>query len=320
MSSQLPFQNQSQSPPTQNQNQTPPPPPTQNEDEMQYIDLIRKIVDDGCWETTRNGGTKCIFGHSMKFSLKDGTLPILTTKKVAWKTCFRELMFFIRGQTHNRILKEQDVHIWDKNSTREFLDERGLAHYEEGDLGPVYGFQWRHWNAPYINGNTEHTGGIDQLKQIIDALKHPELDSSMSRRLVMTAWNPEQLDQMALPPCHIIMQFHVSEGMYLSCCMFQRSCDVGLGVPFNILSYSFLTHIIAHHCGLVAKEFTYFMGNAHIYSDHIVPLTAQTERTPFPFPKIRWNRRRENVEDYSLEDFEFVEQYKSHESIKMKMF
>jgi len=296
-------------------------------EEYQYIGLIQTILENGYDEMTRNGEVKSIFGHTMRFSLKDGTLPILTTKKVAWKTCFKELMFFIRGETDNRILQKQGVHIWDGNSTREFLDSRNLHHYQENDLGPIYGFQWRHWNAPYIPISTtdataschpdSHQGGIDQLKYIIDQLKNTETRSS--RRLVMTTWNPEQLDSMALPPCHVMIQFHVREGLYLSACIFQRSCDVGLGVPFNILSYSFLIHLLAKHCNLLADELIYFMGDTHIYKQHIQPLQEQTQRIPFAFPKIVVANTREKIEDYSLEDIIFTSEYRHHPAVTMAM-
>jgi thymidylate synthase len=292
-----------------------------NHSEYQYLYLIDKILTDGTMEEGRNGSTKSIFGNSMRFSLKDGVIPLLTTKRVAWKTCFKELMWFIRGRTDNAELQNDGVHIWDGNTTREFLDSRGLDHYREGLIGPGYGFQWRHFNAEYdpttgdIKKNTWN--GIDQLQQIIDALKDPAKQTS--RRLIMTAWNPVQLDSMALPPCHILSQFNVREGKYLSCSLYQRSGDTGLGVPFNIASYSFLTHILAKHCDLIADEFVYYLGNAHIYDDHIEPLRIQLEREPYPFPKIVIDKKHDNINDYTLEDIVFLEEYKSHPPIKMEM-
>jgi thymidylate synthase len=290
----------------------------ENHEESQYIQLIKDIFIKGTEEDTRNGKTKSLFGYTMRFSLKDGTIPILTTKQVAWKTCFRELMWFIRGSTDNQELQNENVHIWDGNSTREFLDSRGLINNPVNDLGPVYGHQWRHFNAKYKNCHTNYSGeGIDQLAYIINALKDPSQRSS--RRLVMTAWNPCQLDEMALPPCHILVQFNVRENKYLSCALYQRSGDVGLGVPFNIASYSFLTHILAKHCGLIADEFVYFLGNAHIYVDHVEALQEQLKNDPYPFPKINITSVRENINDYNLNDIEWVESYKHHLSIKMKM-
>jgi thymidylate synthase len=285
--------------------------------EEQYLDLIRNILDNGTWEEGRNGRTKSIFGNMMRFSLSDNKIPILTTKKTAWKTCLKELLWFIRGNTDNRILQEQGVHIWDGNTTREFLDSRGLHHYREGLIGPGYGFQWRQFNAEYnAETGSGNENGIDQLQQIVDALKDPA--QRTSRRLIMTAWNPLQLNQMALPPCHILCQFNVHDGNKLSCSLYQRSCDVGLGVSFNIASYSFLTHLLAIHCGLVAHEFVYFMGNCHIYEDHVEPLKEVLNRKPFPFPTILIKDTRENISDYLVDDF-VMDEYKSHDVIKMKM-
>jgi thymidylate synthase len=287
--------------------------------EEQYLNLIREILENGNMEEGRNGITKSIFGHSMRFSLKDGCLPLLTTKKVAWKTCFKELIWFMKGCTDNNELIKQNVHIWDDNSTREFLDSRGLQNNAEGDLGPVYGHQWRHFNAEYTDCHTDYTGkGIDQLQNIIKQLRTE--DGRKSRRLIMSAWNPCQIDEMALPPCHVLIQFNVRQNKYLSCSLYQRSCDVGLGVAFNIASYSFLTHIMAKHCGLIAEDFVYFMGNAHIYEEHIDAMKLQITHIPKPFPTIVFKDdvAHENIEDYSLTDFT-VENYISYEKIKMKM-
>jgi len=287
-------------------------------EERQYLQLIQTILDRGSDETTRNGPVRSIFGYFMRFSLSNGQLPIITTKNTAWKTCFKELMWFVSGNTDNQTLVDQNVHIWDANGTRAFLDSRHLEHLGENDLGPIYGHQWRHFNAPYETCHTDYTGkGVDQLANIIEALKDPNQRSS--RRLVMSAWNPCQLDEMALPPCHILVQFHVREGKYLSCSLYQRSGDVGLGVPFNIASYSFLTHILAKHCGLDAEEFIYTLGNSHIYEDHIDALKEQCNREPFPFPKIHITSYKQNMEEYSIDDIEWIEQYVHHPSIKMKM-
>jgi thymidylate synthase len=283
-------------------------------EEKQYSDLIQNILDNGTWEEGRNGRTKSVFGNMMRFSLSNDKIPILTTKKTAWKTCLKELLWFIRGDTDNRLLQEQGVHIWDGNTTREFLDSRGLHHYREGLIGPGYGFQWRHFNAEYNADGKEE--GIDQLQQIIDALKDPA--QRTSRRLIMTAWNPIQLNQMALPPCHILCQFNVHDGNKLSCSLFQRSCDVGLGVSFNIASYSFLTHLMAKHCGLIAHEFVYFMGNCHIYEDHVEPLKEVLKREPFLFPTVLIKETREKIDDYLVDDF-VIDGYRSHDVIKMKM-
>lgn len=294
-----------------------------NHEEYQYINLVRDIIDRGSWEEGRNGKTKGIFGSSMRFSLQDGKIPILTTKKTAWKTCLKELLWFIRGETDNKILRKQGVHIWDANGSREFLDSRGLQLYPEDMLGPIYGYQWRNYNASYncFSGkpiqNIEHPfDGIDQLQQIIDALKDPK--QRTSRRLIMTAWNPKQLDQMALPPCHVMCQFNVHDGDKLSCALYQRSNDECCGTPFNIASYSFLTHLLAKHCGLQAYDFVYFKGNCHIYEDHIEGAKTQIEREPFEFPTISIKQVRENINDYQPEDF-VIENYQHHAPIKFQM-
>lgn len=289
-----------------------------NTEEKQYLDLVNDIIQKGSVETGRNGKTRVLFGRSMRFSLNNGTIPILTTKKVAFRPCFEELFWFIRGCTDNAKLQEKNVSIWNGNSTREFLDSRGLYDREVGDLGPVYGFQWRHFNAKYVDRNTDYTGqGVDQLQNIIDDLKNEDMRSS--RRHILTAWNPCQLDDMALPPCHMTCQFHVRDGQYLSCALFQRSGDVGLGVPFNIASYSLFTHILAKHCGLIADEFVYFLGNCHIYEDHLDALKQQVDRQPIEFPKVSIKMCRDDINDYCFDDIEWATPYLSHSIIKMKM-
>ena len=291
-------------------------------EEYQYLRLIKTILENGFLEEGRNGKTISIFGHTMRFSLKNGKIPILTTKKVAWKTCLKELLWFIHGETDNKILKKQGVHIWDGNSTREFLDSRNLHHYPEDILGPIYGYQWRNFGANYncYSGKKitdDHPfGGVDQLKEIITALKDP--NQRTSRRLILTAWNPKQLHQMALPPCHIICQFNVHDGNKLSCAMYQRSVDVPIGSPFNIASYCFLTHLLAKHCDLEPYEFVYFMGNCHIYEEHLEPIKEQIERKPYEFPNLVIVNKRENINDYVVDDFQITD-YKSHEVIKMTM-
>jgi thymidylate synthase len=287
-------------------------------DEHQYINLIKDIIDHGDMIDGRNGNAKTVYGSSMHFSLQNGVLPLLTTKKVAWKTCLRELLWFISGSTNNAVLQEQKVSIWNGNASKEFLHSRGLSHYKENDLGPVYGHQWRHFNAPYNTCDEDYTGkGVDQLQYIIDQLA--DKDCRHSRRLIMTAWNPCQLNEMALPPCHIISQFHVSgDGKRLSCSLYQRSGDVGLGVPFNIASYSLLTHLIAHHCGMEAYEFMYHLGNAHVYDDHLDVLKCQADKIPFDFPTLHINKKNSSINNYTVEDF-IVKDYHSHEAIKMNM-
>lgn len=292
--------------------------PTVSHDERQYCNLIWDILGYGTVEKTRNGTTICVFGAGMHFSLRGGILPLLTTKRVAWVTCLKELLWFIRGCTDNAVLKEQGVHIWDANASREFLDGRGLTHLRENDLGPVYGHQWRHFNAPYTGCDADYAGkGVDQLADIITILKDPA--QRTSRRMVMSAWNPQQLDEMALPPCHVLVQFNVSEGNLLSCALYQRSGDVGLGVPFNIASYALLTHLLAHHCGLRANDFIYNVGNAHIYEEHVSALQEQVEREPYQFPILNIaGEPKERIEDYIPADF-VVRNYTYHAPIKMEM-
>jgi len=303
-------------------------------EEYQYLDLLKDILDNGTCEEGRNGRTKSVFGRSMRFSLKDGTIPILTTKKTAWKTCLKELLWFIRGETDNKLLKSQGVHIWDGNSSREFLDSCGLKLMTEDLIGPNYGYQWRYFNATYncmtgkrildndkpgdhnIFANSVHLKGVDQLQQIIDALKDP--NQRTSRRLVMSAWNPVQLAEMSLNPCHVLCQFNVHDGNKLSCSMYQRSVDCLLGACFNIASYSFMTHLLAKHCGLEAHEFVYFMGNCHIYEDHVEGAKLQLTREPIEFPTVSIKSIRENINDYQVSDFE-LDNYKSHDTIKFQM-
>ena len=288
-----------------------------NDEELQYLNLINNILENGTWENGRNGKTKSIFGNMMRFSLKDGKIPILTTKKTAWKTCLKELLWFIRGKTNNKLLTDQGVHIWDGNSSREFLDSRGLQDYEVDELGPVYGHQWRHFNAKWQGDSHDYSGeGVDQLQYIIDQLKNCE--TRTNRRLVLSAWNPCQLDEMALPPCHILCQFNVHHGNKLSCSMYQRSNDEACGTSFNIASYSFLTHLIAKHCGLEAYEFVYFKGNCHIYEEHVDGLKLQITREPYPFPTVSIKQVRENINDYCVDDFE-IHNYQHHEPIKFQM-
>jgi len=286
-------------------------------EEYQYLLLISDILKHGSNNASRNGITKSVFGASMSFNLENGQIPLLTTKKLAWKTCFKELMWFIRGQTDNSILQKQNVKIWNGNSSRQFLDSRGLFNNKENDLGPVYGHQWRFFNADYIDCNTDYNGkGFDQLQYIIDNLKNPETRNS--RRLVISAWNPLQIDNMALPPCHVLAQFNVENDNELSCALYQRSGDVGLGVPFNIASYSFLTYLIADFCGLKPKRFIYFLGNAHIYEEHIDALQEQIKRTPKPFPKIEIINTPQNINDYNLDNL-VIQNYECYEPISMKM-
>lgn len=286
--------------------------------ECQYLELIQDILKNGSLEEGRNGTTLSKFGVMMKYSLKDGTIPLFTTKKVAWRICFEELFWFISGSTDNSVLQDKNVKIWNANASREFLDSRNLHSNEENDLGPVYGFQWRHFNAPYDSCKSSYDEqGVDQLQQLIDDLSNPYTRSS--RRHILTAWNPCQLNEMALPPCHMTCQFHVRENKYLSCALFQRSGDIGLGIPFNVASYSLFTHILAKHCGLEAEEFTHFVGNAHIYEQHIDALKTQILRAPYEFPKLSLKTRHDRIEEYSINDLFWIKEYQFHDTIKMEM-
>jgi len=286
-------------------------------EENQYLNLLDDILSNKNNQEGRNGNTLSIFGSTMHFSLEHNKIPIMTTKKVAWKTCLRELLWFIKGDTNNKHLKEKNVHIWDENGSRQFLDGRGLTKFMEDDLGPIYGFQWRHYNAKYHNCNSDYSNkGIDQLKEVIECLKDPEKRNS--RRMIITAWNPCQLDIMALPPCHILMQFNVTNNNKLSCAMYQRSNDEACGTCFNIASYCFLTHLLAKHCDLEPYEFLYYKGNCHIYEEHIDNIKIQLQREPFEFPTLEIINKREHIEDYVETDF-VVNNYKHHEAIKYIM-
>lgn len=284
-------------------------------EEYQYFDLIQNILDNGQFKADRTGtGTKSLFMTQMRFNLKDNTMPILTTKKVFWKGVVKELLWFIKGSTDSKLLSDEGVHIWDANGSKEFLEKVGLVDRAEGDLGPVYGFQWRHFGAEYVDKHTDYKNkGIDQLKELIERIKTNPND----RRLIMTAWNPVDIPKMALPPCHCFVQFYVVNGE-LSCSLYQRSADVGLGVPFNIASYSLLTHMIAHLTGLKASEFVHVMGDTHIYLDHIEPLKTQLTREPSEFPKINFTRKVEDIDDFKFEDIELIG-YNPQASIPMKM-
>ena len=286
-------------------------------EENQYLNLIEQIIKYGTWKNGRNGNTLSVYGCAMHFSLENNKIPIMTTKKLAWKTCLRELLWFISGNTSNETLNKLKVNIWNGNSSREFLDSRGLNHYKENDLGPVYGFQWRHFNAEYTNCDDNYDNkGIDQLNEIIECLKDPEKRNS--RRMVLSSWNPCQLDKMALPPCHVLMQFNVHDNNKLSCSMYQRSNDEACGTPFNIASYCFLTHLLAKHCDLEATDFYYYKGDCHIYESHLDNIKTQIYRTPYEFPTLIINKKYNNINDYKEEDFK-LDNYIHHENIKYEM-
>jgi len=283
-------------------------------EEYQYLDAIREVIEKGVQMGDRTGvGTRSVFGKMMRFSLQE-SFPLLTTKRVFWRGVAEELLWFVKGDTNAKHLSDKGIKIWDGNGSREFLDKRGLSHREEMDLGPVYGFQWRHFGAKYVDMHTDYTGqGVDQLAECIHKIKNDPTD----RRILLSAWNPADLDQMALPPCHMFCQFYVANGE-LSCLMYQRSCDMGLGVPFNIASYSLLTCMMAQVCGLKPGEFVHTMGNAHVYQNHVEPLLTQLERTPRPFPVLQINPDIKDIDGFSLSDFKLVG-YDPHKKIEMEM-
>lgn len=248
----------------------------------QYLDLVRTILDDTTYKGDRTGvGTYSIFGYQMRFNLNDG-FPLLTTKKLYTRAIFHELLWFLKGDTNIKYLHDNNVTIWD-----EWADENG-------DLGPVYGYQWRHW--PTYDG-----GEIDQISNIINEIK----TNPNSRRLILNAWNPAMVDNMALPPCHTLVQFYVSEGK-LSCQLYQRSGDVFLGVPFNIASYALLTHMIAQVCGLGVGDFVHTLGDAHIYTNHIEQCRLQLSRTPRDLPTLILNTEVKDIFDFRYDDINII--------------
>ena len=286
-------------------------------EEYQYLNLLKDLLDEGKLEEGRNGKTLRGVGAAMHFSLENGKIPVLTTKKTAWKTGTRELLWFIKGQTDNKILTDQGVGIWKGNTTAEFLEKCGLDYEPGRSIGSMYGFQSRFWNAPYTGCETDYTGqGIDQLQKVIDDIKNPETRNS--RRHVVSVWNPEQLDQGVLNPCHILYQFVVTDGNKLSCLLFQRSNDSILGLPINILSYSMLTHIIAKICDLEPYEFIHYGGDVHIYDNLFEQAKEQISREPYPFPTLEILNKRDNINDYVIEDFK-LHDYQYHPAIKGAM-
>lgn len=287
--------------------------------EEQYLSLVRTVLEFGEKRNAeRTGvGTLACFSLKRRYSLRNGTLPLLTTKKMFTRGIFEELVsFFIPGKTDGKILLDKNVRIWEANGSREFLDSRGISkERREHDLGPIYGFQWRYFGAPYKDCDTDYSGqGVDQLKKLIEGLKK----DPQGRRHIICAWNPAQEPEMALPACHLFAQFFVSNEKYLKCVMVQRSGDIGLGVPFNITSYSLLTHIIAEICDLEADEFIHEIEDAHIYTNHIEPLIKQLKRDPLGFPTIEFTRKLTDIDDVKVSDFKVVD-YRSHPLIPMKM-
>lgn len=258
---------------------------------QQYVDLMRHVFEHGHNKTDRTGtGTRSVFGHQMRFDLNQG-FPLVTTKKLHLRSIIIELLWFLRGDSNVRWLQERGVSIWD-----EWADE-------QGELGPVYGVQWRSWPTP----DGRH---IDQITQLLNQIRqNPD-----SRRLIVSAWNVAEISNMALPPCHALFQFYVADGR-LSCQLYQRSADIFLGVPFNIASYSLLTHMVAQQCGLDVGEFIWTGGDCHLYSNHLEQAQLQMSREPRALPKLVIKRKPESLFDYEFEDFEFVG-YDPHPGIK----
>ncbi|GAA1350342.1 thymidylate synthase [Arthrobacter koreensis] len=256
-----------------------------------YEDLLRDILAHGTAKSDRTGtGTRSVFGRQMRFDLSE-SFPLITTKRVHFKSVALELLWFLRGDSNVRWLQERGVTIWD-----EWADD-------DGELGPVYGVQWRSWPTP-------DGGQIDQIAKLIDGLKN----NPDSRRHIVTAWNPAEVENMALPPCHAMFQFYVADGK-LSCQLYQRSADTFLGVPFNIASYALLTLMVAQQVGLEPGEFVWTGGDVHIYDNHLDQVTEQLSRSPFPYPKLRLRRKPASIFDYELDDFEVLD-YQHHPGIK----
>lgn len=255
-----------------------------------YEDLLAEVLAEGTPKSDRTGtGTRSVFGRQLRFDLRD-SFPLITTKRVHFKSVALELLWFLRGDSNVRWLQERGVRIWN-----EWADE-------DGELGPVYGVQWRSWPAP-------DGGSIDQIAQVVDSLRtNPD-----SRRHVVTAWNPAEVEKMALPPCHVMFQFHVAEGR-LSCQLYQRSADLFLGVPFNIASYALLTLMVAQQTGLEPGEFIWTGGDCHIYDNHVEQVTEQLSRDPYPYPRLRIGRTPESIFAYEYEDFEVLD-YQHHPTI-----
>lgn len=261
---------------------------------QQYLDLMRHIIDHGTEKSDRTGtGTKSIFGHQLRFDLSKG-FPLVTTKKLHLRSIIHELLWFIKGDSNIKYLKENGVRIWD-----EWADENG-------DLGPIYGVQWRSW--PKSDGST-----VDQLSQVINTIKN----NPDSRRIIISAWNVGEIENMALPPCHTLFQFYVADSK-LSCQLYQRSADVFLGVPFNIASYALFTMMIAQVCDLEAGDFVHTFGDAHLYSNHMEQAALQLSRDPRPLPQMKINPEIKNIFDFKYEDFELVN-YDPHPHIKAEV-
>ena len=287
--------------------------------ELEYLNLMKTIVNkcDNIREDRTNVGTYSIFGPQMEFDISE-SIPILTTKFLPWKMVLKELLWFLKGDTNSKHLEEQGVGIWRGNTTRNFLDARGLYNYPEGDVGPMYGYNWRHWGCKYEDCMTDYTEkGFDQLSELIENIKK----DPYSRRHLLTTYNPAEVKNSVLAPCHgLTTMFYVEEGGFLSCKVVCRSSDVFLGLPFNIASYAMFTYIIAMKCDLKPKKLIVTMGDTHIYANHIDQVKDQLIRTPFPFPKfiVCESIKNKSWEELSIDDFDMMG-YLHHPTIRAPM-
>lgn len=277
--------------------------------EWTYLDLARRVLELGKPRPDRTGtGTLSLFGGQMRFDISK-SVPLLTTKRVPWKSCIEELLWFLRGDTDAKILQRKKVHIWDGNSTRAFMDNVGLTHLEEGDCGANYSFQWRHFGARYVDCHTNYTGqGVDQVESVLNLLR----TDPFSRRIFLSAWNPSDLKKTVLPPCHVSCQFYVEEDAegqrHLSCHMYQRSCDLFLGEPWNMLSYSILTYILAAKANMKPKDIIISMGDIHVYANHVDAVKQQLQRKVRAQPVLLLSKSVEEKswEELSVDDFDMV--------------
>ena len=287
---------------------------TENKNEIVYLNALKDIMENGEYRKTRNSGTYSKFSIKLDFDISD-SFPLLTTKKMYMKGILHELLWFIKGDTNSKNLESNDVNIWKGNSSRTYLDSINLNDYEEGDCGPIYGFQWRYFGTPYLGYNYNYDGlGVDQLQNCIDLIRK----DPMSRRIFMSAWNPSQLENMCLPPCHVSYQFYINDKYELSCMMYQRSGDMFLGIPFNISSVSLLVYIIASITDTKPGKISIVIGDAHIYENHIDQVKLQISREPFPFPQIKINKDLSSIEDIEklqFEDFELIG-YNCYDTLK----
>lgn len=283
-------------------------------DEAKYLQLMEQVLMFGQCKNDRTGtGVYSLFGKSLEFDLTDNTLPLLTTKKTYFNGVLKELLWFLSGSTDAKVLNEQGVKIWNANGSLENLRSLGFEDRAEGDLGPIYGYQWRHWGRPYNTASNTAYKEVDQIKNLIDQIKM----NPSSRRLIINAWNVADIEQMVLPPCHVMCQFYVNGGA-LSCNMYQRSADMFLGVPFNIASYALLTHMVAHVTGLKASRLQLCFGDCHVYTNHVKQVEEQLTRTPFTFPKIHINECIKSIDDFRFEHFT-LHDYECHPTIKADM-